>query len=184
MPHKRPDSLAASQQRLMALSRWENEGGAGPLRQEESSISAEVQFEGHCQSKFYTACSRARPGWSCTVFAHESWTRSAGFDAENGLYLFALTVPTNLSLQCPTARPPAVRIGSASPSNPRRRSVGRTTSAQRTYGLTNVEPLHTTTRLLSTAAPTRAAPGSSPNAASSRSEKPASISAQRRRVSA
>jgi hypothetical protein len=36
----------------------------------------------------------------------------------------------------------------------------------------------------STAAPTRAAPGSSPNAASSRSEKPKSISAQRRRVSA
>jgi hypothetical protein len=36
----------------------------------------------------------------------------------------------------------------------------------------------------STAEPTRAAPGSSPNAASSRSEKPASISAQRRRVSA
>jgi hypothetical protein len=29
----------------MALSRWENEGGAGSLRQEESSISAEVQFE-------------------------------------------------------------------------------------------------------------------------------------------
>jgi len=47
----------------------------------------------HCQSKFYTACSPARPGWSRTVFAHESWTRSAGFDAENGLYLFALTVP-------------------------------------------------------------------------------------------
>ncbi|MGC1302379.1 MAG: glutathione S-transferase family protein, partial [Caulobacteraceae bacterium] len=41
------------------------------------------------------------------------------------------------SLHCPTARPPAVRIGSASPSNPRRRSVGRATPAQRTYGLTN-----------------------------------------------
>ena len=49
-------------------------------------------YKGHCQSKFYTACSRARPGWSCTVFAHESSTRSAGFDAENGLYLIALTV--------------------------------------------------------------------------------------------
>ena len=45
MPHKSPDSSAALQQRLMALSRWENEGGAGPLRPEESSISAEVQFE-------------------------------------------------------------------------------------------------------------------------------------------
>jgi probable F420-dependent oxidoreductase len=34
---------------------------------------------GHCQSKFYTACSRTRAGWSSTVFAHESPTRSAGF---------------------------------------------------------------------------------------------------------
>ncbi len=44
-PHKRPDSLAASQQRLMALSRWENEGGAGSLRPQENSISAEERFE-------------------------------------------------------------------------------------------------------------------------------------------
>ena len=48
---------------------------------------------GHCQSKFYTACSRIGAGWSSTVFAHESPTGSTGFDAENGLYLFALTVP-------------------------------------------------------------------------------------------
>src|SRR5208283_548457 len=27
---------------------------------------------GHCQSKFYTACSRIGAGWSSTVFAHES----------------------------------------------------------------------------------------------------------------
>ncbi len=47
----------------------------------------------HCQSKFYTACSRTRAGWSSTVFAHELPPRSAGFDAENRLYLFALTVP-------------------------------------------------------------------------------------------
>jgi hypothetical protein len=32
-------------------------------------------------------------GWTSTVFAHESPTRLAGFDAENRLYLFALTVP-------------------------------------------------------------------------------------------
>jgi hypothetical protein len=32
-------------------------------------------------------------GWTPTVFAHESPTRLAGFDAENRLYLFALTVP-------------------------------------------------------------------------------------------
>jgi hypothetical protein len=29
------------------------------------------QGRGHCQSKFYTACSRTRAGWSSTVFAHE-----------------------------------------------------------------------------------------------------------------
>jgi hypothetical protein len=48
---------------------------------------------GHCQSKFYTACSRTRARWSSTVFAHELPPRSAGFDAENRLYLFALTMP-------------------------------------------------------------------------------------------
>jgi hypothetical protein len=47
----------------------------------------------HHQGKFYTACSRTRAGQSSTVFAHESPTRSAGFGAENDLYLFALTVP-------------------------------------------------------------------------------------------
>ncbi|HKM84351.1 MAG TPA: hypothetical protein VJY15_25760, partial [Candidatus Acidoferrum sp.] len=47
----------------------------------------------HCQSKIYTACSRTRAGESSTVFAHELPPRSAGFDAENRLYLFALTVP-------------------------------------------------------------------------------------------
>ena len=45
MRHKKLKSLDPSQQRQKALSRWENEGGAGPLRPEESSISAEVQFE-------------------------------------------------------------------------------------------------------------------------------------------
>src|SRR5271166_2076910 len=53
---------------------------------------------GHCQSKFYTACSRTRERWSSTVFAHELPPRSAGFDAENRLYLFALTVPLPLRL--------------------------------------------------------------------------------------
>jgi hypothetical protein len=47
----------------------------------------------HCQGKFYTGCLRLRAGQSSTVFAHESPTRSAGFGTENGLYLFALTVP-------------------------------------------------------------------------------------------
>ncbi len=48
---------------------------------------------GHCQTKFYTACSRTRVGWSSAVFAHELPPRSAGFDSDNGLYLFALSVP-------------------------------------------------------------------------------------------
>ncbi len=51
----------------------------------------------HCQSKFYTACSRTTAGGSSTVFAHESPMRSVGFDAENRLYLFALTVPLKLT---------------------------------------------------------------------------------------
>src|SRR5271165_310088 len=59
----------------------------------------------HCQSKFYTACSRIGAGWSSTVFAHESPTPSTGFDAENGLYLFALTVPFHcLQKLSPTRR--------------------------------------------------------------------------------
>jgi hypothetical protein len=45
-------------------------------------------------------------------------------------------MPTKISVKSTTARPPAVRIGLAAPSNPRRRSVGRATSAPRTYGLT------------------------------------------------
>jgi len=49
--------------------------------------------QGHCQTKFYTACLSAGTRWSSTVFAHELPPRSASFEAENGLYLFALTMP-------------------------------------------------------------------------------------------
>src|SRR5579859_1545463 len=42
---KRPHSLAASQQRRKALSRWENEGCAKPLSGHASSTSGEVQSE-------------------------------------------------------------------------------------------------------------------------------------------
>jgi hypothetical protein len=49
---------------------------------------------GHCQRKFYTACSRTTAGWSSTVFPHKLSPRSAEFDAEKRLYLFALTVPS------------------------------------------------------------------------------------------
>jgi hypothetical protein len=45
MLDKRPDSLTASQQRQMALSRWENEGGATLLSPQVSSTSGEVQSE-------------------------------------------------------------------------------------------------------------------------------------------
>ena len=47
----------------------------------------------HCQSNFYAARSRTGVRWSLAVFAHELLPRSAGFDAENRLYLFALTMP-------------------------------------------------------------------------------------------
>ncbi len=46
------------------------------------------------QVRIYTASWRAGAGWSPTVFAQESPTCSARFDAENDLYSFALTVPT------------------------------------------------------------------------------------------
>ena len=52
------------------------------------------QRRGHCQSKFYTARSRTMAGWSPTVFARELPPRSAGFNAENRLYSFALTRPS------------------------------------------------------------------------------------------
>ena len=54
-------------------------------------------LEGHCQSKFYTACSRTTAGWSSTVFARELLRRSTGFNAKNRLYLFALTMPSGLT---------------------------------------------------------------------------------------
>jgi transposase len=41
---------------------------------------------------------------------------------------FATSIPTDISLECSTARPPAMRIGSANPSNLRMRSVRRATS--------------------------------------------------------
>jgi threonine dehydrogenase-like Zn-dependent dehydrogenase len=51
---------------------------------------------GHCQTKFYTACLGAGTRSSFTVFAHQSPPRSARLEAENCLYLFALTVPASL----------------------------------------------------------------------------------------
>jgi len=45
MRDKRPVSLAASQQLQMALSRWENEGGALSRGPQQSSTSGEVQSE-------------------------------------------------------------------------------------------------------------------------------------------
>ena len=45
MADVKPDSIDRSQQRQMALSRWDNEGGAGPCGPQEGQISAEAQSE-------------------------------------------------------------------------------------------------------------------------------------------
>jgi hypothetical protein len=45
MPDRKPDCLDPSQQRQMALSRWDNEGGAGPRRPQRGLISGEAQSE-------------------------------------------------------------------------------------------------------------------------------------------
>ena len=45
MPDLKPDSLDPSQQRQAALSRWDNEGGAGPCGPQKGQISAEAQSE-------------------------------------------------------------------------------------------------------------------------------------------
>lgn len=45
MPELKPESFASSQQYQMALSRWENEGGAGPCGPRGGEISAEAQSE-------------------------------------------------------------------------------------------------------------------------------------------
>src|SRR5260370_10803998 len=45
MPDKKPDSSASSRQRQMALSRWDNEGGAGPGGPQRGSASPEAQAE-------------------------------------------------------------------------------------------------------------------------------------------
>jgi hypothetical protein len=42
MPDLKPESLASSQQYQRALSRWENEGGAGPCGPRGGQISAEA----------------------------------------------------------------------------------------------------------------------------------------------
>ena len=45
MPDKEPESAASSRQRQMALSRWDNEGGAGPRGPQGESVAAEAQPE-------------------------------------------------------------------------------------------------------------------------------------------
>jgi hypothetical protein len=45
MPGRKPDLIDLSKQRQMALSRWENEGGAGPPHPQYRSISGEIQSE-------------------------------------------------------------------------------------------------------------------------------------------
>jgi hypothetical protein len=45
MADVKPDSVDHSQQRQMALSRWDNEGGAGPCGPQKAQISAAMQSE-------------------------------------------------------------------------------------------------------------------------------------------
>ena len=45
MSDVKPEALDPSHERQMALSRWDNEGGAGPRGAHEGQISAEAQFE-------------------------------------------------------------------------------------------------------------------------------------------
>jgi hypothetical protein len=45
MPDRKPDFLDPSQQRQRALSRWENEGGAGPVGPQEGLISGEAEIQ-------------------------------------------------------------------------------------------------------------------------------------------
>lgn len=45
MSEKKPDSSTSLRQWQMALSRWDNEGGAGPAGPQGGSVSAEAQFE-------------------------------------------------------------------------------------------------------------------------------------------
>ena len=45
MSDSKPESLASSQQRQMALSRWDNEGGAGPCGPQEGQIAATSQSD-------------------------------------------------------------------------------------------------------------------------------------------
>src|SRR5271157_2779835 len=78
---------------------WRGFAERPPLRRHWPCRVEFRRVAGHCQSKFYTACSRPRAGWSSTVFAHELPPRLAGFHAENRLYLFALTVPPALLKQ-------------------------------------------------------------------------------------
>ena len=71
---------------------WASDHRFARAAPQEGAVGADVQGpEGHCQSKFYTARSRTWAGWRSIVFVHKSPTHSARFDAENGLYLFALT---------------------------------------------------------------------------------------------
>ena len=44
MSHSKPGALSRSQQRQRALSRWDNEGGAGPCGAQQGASLGEVQF--------------------------------------------------------------------------------------------------------------------------------------------
>ena len=45
MPDSKQDSIDHSQQRQRALSRWDNEGGAGPLGPQKGVVSSDVKLQ-------------------------------------------------------------------------------------------------------------------------------------------
>src|SRR5271154_813720 len=71
-----------------------------------------MSFSCRTQSKFYTEFQKLRGGWVATVFADESCTPEPRFGAENGLYLFALTMPAR-DAYCERPTPNLMVIGVA-----------------------------------------------------------------------
>ena len=61
MPDKKPDALEQLQQRQMALSRWDNEGGAGLGGPQKGAASGENEYRGSRTDR----CRAGTPSYSC-----------------------------------------------------------------------------------------------------------------------
>ena len=88
MPDKKPDSAASSRQRQMALSRWDNEGGAGPGGPQGELVAAEVQSQAPALTNTELVQLRIR------VIALENLVIALLADASDG----SSTLPANGSL--------------------------------------------------------------------------------------